>query len=135
VARLTVVNDSEEFLGVMSEVIREAGHRCTALKGETVTLDDIAASDPELLIIDLRLETGVLNDGWSIVVGARAHPRLADVPIIICSGDLQFMRERADEIAALADVHSLAKPFRLAEVEDLVKRLLERQPHASAGSA
>ena len=45
------------------------------------------------------------------------------------------MRERADEIAALADVHSLAKPFRLAEVEDLVKRLLERQPHASAGSA
>ena len=118
----------------MSEVIREAGHQCTALKGETVTLDDIAASYPELLIIDLRLETGVLNDGWGVVVGARAHPQLAEVPIIICSGDLQFMRERADEISAIADVHTLAKPFRLAEVEDLVKRLLERQPLSSTGS-
>ena len=130
-ARLTVVNDSDEFLGVMTEVIREAGHQCTALRGETVTLDDIAATDPELLIVDLRLESGVLNDGWGIVVGARAHPRLADVPIIICSGDVQFLRERADEIAALADVHTLAKPFRLAEVEDLVTRLLDR---ASSGS-
>ena len=101
-------------------------------QGRDVTLDEIAASDPELLIIELRLESGVLNDGWGIVVGARAHPQLADVPI--SSGDLQFMRERADEISAIADVHTLAKPFRLAEVEDLVKRLVERQPYTSASS-
>jgi CheY-like chemotaxis protein len=128
VARITVVNDSEEFLAVMRDVFDTLGHAPTVLNSVDVTVEDVASSRPQLLVVDLRLgSASVLEDGWALVVGARAHPDLADVPIIVCSGDVLFLRERAEEIAALADVHALEKPFGVSEVEELVRHLLERR--------
>ena len=127
-ARVTVVNDSDEFLGVMSDVLTEDGHVSHALKGADHSIDDIAATNPDLLIVDLRLGPESQVDGWSVIVAARAHDGLKDVPIILCSADLEALRRRADEIAAYADVHTLEKPFTLAQVEQLVSLLLDRAP-------
>jgi CheY-like chemotaxis protein len=127
IARITVVNDSEEFLGLMREVLDALGHTPTVLDGSKVTVEEIAGTHPHILVIDLHLGSPeVLDDGWALVVGSRAHPELADVPIVVCSGNVIYLRERAAEIAALADVHPLEKPFGLVDVEDLLRRLLER---------
>jgi CheY-like chemotaxis protein len=126
-ARVTVVNDSEEFLGVMHDILEALGHDGTTLKGETATVEEIADTAPDALVVDLILaDSKVLMDGWAIVLGARMHPKLAEVPIVICSGDVAFLRERADEIAALADVHPLAKPFGVTDLESLLDGLLSR---------
>src|SRR5918994_5802693 len=127
-ARITTINDNEEFLAVMRDVFDHLGHTPTVLQADDVTVEQVAASRPDLLVADLRLgSAAVLDDGWALIVGARAHPDLADVPIIVCSGDVLFLRERAAEIAALADVHALEKPFGVSEVEELVTHLLDRQ--------
>ena len=132
-ARITVVNDSEEFLAVMRDVFDTLGHTPTVLNGAQTSVDEVASSRPDLLVVDLRLgSAAVLDDGWALIVGARAHPDLADVPIIVCSGDVRFLRERAAEIAALADVHALQKPFGVSEVEELVTHLLDRRETRSA---
>jgi CheY-like chemotaxis protein len=132
-ARITVVNDSEEFLAVMQDVFDTLGHTPTVLNAEQVSVDAVASSRPDLLVVDLRLgSASVLDDGWALVVGARAHPDLAEVPVIVCSGDVLFLRERAEEIAALADVHALEKPFGVSEVEELVRKLLDRRETRSA---
>ena len=132
-ARITVVNDSEEFLAVMRDVFDTLGHAPTVLQSAKVTVEQVASSQPDLLVLDLRLgSASMLDDGWALIVGARAHPDLADVPIIICSGDVLFLRERAVEIAAMADVHSLEKPFGVSEVEELVRHLLDRRETRSA---
>ena len=125
-ARVTVVNDQPEYLGVMREVLDELGHEALALEGSTVTVDQIADAHPELLIVDLRMKNQVLNDGWGLIVAARAHPVLKDVPIVISSGDHEFLNRRAGEISALADVHPLPKPFAMEDVEELLDQLLER---------
>jgi len=131
-ARVTVVNDQPEFLGVMRDVLDELGHEALALEGSTVTVDQLADARPELLIVDLRMNNAVLNDGWGLIVAARAHPVLRDVPIVIASGDHEFLNRRAEEIGALADVHPLPKPFGMDDVEELLRRLLERTPSAEA---
>ena len=132
-ARITTINDNEEFLAVMRDVFDHLGHAPTVLQADHVTVEEVAASRPDLLVVDLRLgSASVLDDGWALIVGARAHPALKDVPIIVCSGDVHFLRRRAVEIAALADVHALEKPFGVGEVEELVRHLLERREARTA---
>jgi DNA-binding response OmpR family regulator len=46
------------------------------------------------------------------------------VPIILCSADVLALREREDELAAIAGVHVLTKPFSLHELEAAMNRLL-----------
>ena len=117
----------------MRDVFDTLGHSPTVLQSAKVTVEQVASSRPELLVVDLRLgSASILDDGWALIVGCRAHPDLADVPIIVCSGDVLFLRERAEEIAALADVHALEKPFGVSEVEELVRHLLERRETRSA---
>ena len=132
-ARITTVNDNEEFLAVMRDVFDHLGHTPTVLQADDVTVEQVAASRPDLLVVDLRLgSAAILDDGWALILAARAHPELANVPIIVCSGDVHFLRQRAEEIAALADVHALEKPFGVSDVEELVQRLLERREARTA---
>lgn len=126
--RITVVNDNPEFLELMAAVLDEdEGYAVTKFDGDATTIDEIAASDPQLLIIDLLLGG---QSGWEIVTLARSHGALADVPIIVCSADVTSLRNRAPELNEIGNVHVLPKPFGLDEVTELVDRLVgrERQP-------
>jgi len=104
--RITVVNDTPEFLELMDEILgREAGFDVSPLHGEQVTIDEIAGTRPDLLLIDLRLGGGNPT-GWDIVLMARVDERLREVPVIVCSADVQQLRQREEEMSAMADVPS-----------------------------
>lgn len=125
-ARVIVINNSDDFLGMMSDLLAATGHECIALKGEEQTVEDLAATKPDAMIVDLRLSPSLLTDGWALVLGARSHPDLEGVPIILATADHDYLRERSDEIAAMADVHPLPKPFSITDVEALLEQLLGR---------
>ncbi len=120
--RISVINDNPEFLELMSAILDDdAGYAVTLLTGDSTAVDDIAASSPDLIIVDLLLGGA---SGWDIVALARAHERLADVPIIICSADVVALRDRESELEEIGRVHVLAKPFGIDEVTALVERLI-----------
>jgi len=120
--RISVINDNPDFLDLMSAILDEdAGYEVTLVKGEQATIAEIADSRPDLLIVDLLLGGA---SGWEIVALSRAHPLLADVPIIICSADVIALRDREDEMKQIADLHVLAKPFGIDEMTRLVERLI-----------
>lgn len=123
--RITVVNDSAEFLELMRDILSDAGYHVSTYNGDTTGIDEIAGSRPDLLVIDLRLG-GSDPSGWDIALMARADEYLRDVPIIICSADTFQLRQRQSEMSALADIHVLPKPFGLSDAEELVGRLLAR---------
>ena len=120
--RITVINDNPDFLELMAAILDEdAGYEVTLLDGERTSVDEIAASDPRLLIVDLLLGGA---SGWELVALARSDSRLADTPIVVCSGDVTSLRDRAEELARIGDVHVLEKPFGIDEVTELVERLI-----------
>ena len=125
--RITVVNDNEQFLALMHDLLSEEGYDVKVVDGDTATIEKIAATDPDLLVIDLRLGS-TAPSGWDVLLMARAHEPLREIPVVLCSADIVELRARADEMAAIADVHVLEKPFRIEEAEELVRRLLEREP-------
>jgi DNA-binding response OmpR family regulator len=127
--RITVVNDNPDFLELMSAILDDdAGYEVALFDGEKVSIEDIAASDPTLLIVDLVL--GAVS-GWEIVTLSRAHAALAEVPILVCSADVSALRERADELARIGNVHVLEKPFSIDEITEVVERLVGRSVAAS----
>lgn len=129
--RISVVNDNPDFLELMSEILREeSGYDVSLFNGEEgFPIAELRASRPDLLIIDLLLGGA---SGWEIVTLARADKVLAPVPIIVCSGDVQQLKERAEELAAIGNIHILSKPFGVDDLTGLVATVLQRQPQASA---
>ena len=127
--RISVLNDNPDFLELMSAILDDdAGYDVLLFNGEETGIDQLAASDPNLIIVDLRLGGA---SGWEVVTLTRAHQRLADVPIIVCSADVAALRDRAEELESIGKVHVLAKPFGIDEITELVERLIGRAVPAS----
>ena len=120
--RIAVINDNPEFLELMSAILDEdAGYDVSLFTGDATAIDEIAAADPDLIIVDLLLGGA---SGWEIVALARADGRLADVPVIICSADVVALRDRTAELEQIGNVHVLPKPFGIDEITALVERLI-----------
>jgi CheY-like chemotaxis protein len=123
--RITVVNDSAEFLELMQELLEEdSGYDVTTIDGDTIQdVEPIRRSRPELLIIDLRWRRDGLA-GWDILMAVRDDAELRDLPIILCTGDLAGLEEHAEDITRDPMVETLPKPFQVAELEALVRRFV-----------
>jgi len=122
--RISVVNDNPDFLELMSAILdEETGYAVTLFDGETTSVAEIAAADPDLVIVDLLLGGA---SGWDIVALTRADDRLADRPILVCSADVAALRDKTDELAHIGNVHVLEKPFSIDQITDLVERLIGR---------
>jgi len=127
--RISVLNDNPDFLELMSAILDEdAGYDVQLFNGKETGIDELADSDPNLVIVDLLLGGA---SGWEIVTLSRAHQRLADVPIIVCSADVAALRDRGSELESIGKVHVLAKPFGIDEITGLVERLIGRAVPAS----
>ena len=120
--RISVVNDNPDFLELMQAILDEdAGYVVTVFDGEKTSIEEIAESDPDLVIVDLVLGGA---SGWEIVVLSRADERLASLPILVCSADVAALREKAEELERIGNVHILEKPFGIDEITDIVERLV-----------
>ena len=121
--RLTVVDNSPEVLALLGDVLRLDGTEVTLL--ESATLRDIEATDPDLLVIDLRLGTGGLA-GLEVVRLVRSRSGLQHLPVVICSADHDQIAQHQDELDRMNDVFTLPKPFSLDQLESCVSAALAR---------
>ena len=131
IARITVVNDNRDFLALMDEVLASLSHDVVPVSAKDASLDSIASTRPDVLIVDLHIN-GDPQKGWDVAMAAHQHPGLDETPLILCTGDHSFLREREEQIRALPDVHPLPKPFSIEDVDQLLGRLLEHSDPASA---
>ena len=123
--RITVVNDNPGFLDMMHALLEEgSGYDVTTIDGDKIhDVEPIRESRPELMIIDLRWREGGLA-GWDVLQAVRQDAELRELPIILCTGDLRGLEERAEAIAEDLYLATLPKPFQVAELEDLVRRFV-----------
>jgi len=124
-ARVTVINDSSDFLSLMREVITELGHEITGMEAVGTNIEDVVHSRPDPLIVVLRLEnTPQEVSGWETIILAKAHRDLLDVPVILATADVWEIKQRAKDLEQIAGVHVRTKPFDMDEMCDLIQKLL-----------
>jgi two-component system nitrogen regulation response regulator NtrX len=122
VANVTVVNDYPAFLELVDAMLTEAGHVVRSLDGQHASLDEIAATEPDLLIIDVLVH-GDAAIGWDVLALARTHDRLRTLPIIVCTAEVLQPEERLAELAH-GDIRVIEKPFKAEELYAAIDRLL-----------
>lgn len=123
-ARITVVNDNPEFLALMEEVLEDERYETTTIDGDRDdALDLVRGSRPELLILDLRLSSEGLR-GWDLAQEIRRDRRFEDLPVLLCSADLQALRDIEEQLKGHHAVEVLPKPFGIDHLTGSVDRLL-----------
>ena len=123
-ARVTVINDSSEFLDLMRDILTELGHEMVGMEAVEASIEQVVNTEPQLLIVDLRLEnTPQMMSGWELIVLARSHRALLGVPVILCSADFRELDKRANDLQQIADVHVMRKPFELDEMASRIDEL------------
>lgn len=74
-------------------------------------------------MIDLRMGRDELH-GWEIAQKVRADRTLNDLPVLVCSADVEALKAIAADLAAMPRVATLAKPFRIDDLTAVIDRLL-----------
>lgn len=121
--RITVVNDNAEFLSVMQDVLQDGTYPATLIDGgRENAVELIEASDPGVLVIDLRMGAEELH-GIDIVRAVRERPPLQGVPILVCSADQWALTNARGELEAMDRVSVLSKPFTIDELYSAIDRL------------
>jgi CheY-like chemotaxis protein len=123
-ARVTVVNDNEDFLDLIREILEDDRYEVTTIDGDRPdAIDLIRQSRPDLLMLDLRVGTDGMH-GWHVAQEVRKDPTLAGMPILICSADPIAMQDVEEELDAAHRTATIMKPFGIDDLTARIDQLL-----------
>jgi two-component system, OmpR family, alkaline phosphatase synthesis response regulator PhoP len=128
--RILVVDDDREIVRLMRGYLEQAGYLVLEAYDGQTAMHALQSERPDLLLLDLMLPD---RDGWDITRAIRAHPRLANTPIIMLTARV----EDVDKILGLelgADDY-VTKPFNPREVVARVNALFRRSGRGSPTAA
>lgn len=115
---ILIVEDDEDTAEVVCTLLEEAGYRAAAVHRGEIALDEISATSPDLVLLDIKLPD---MNGIDILRHVRSHSFL---PMIVLSGYGKD-RDRVIALEAGADDY-MSKPFSPEELVARVRALLRR---------
>jgi len=118
--RILIAEDYLPLAESLLQLLKGRGYQAEHAADGITALRAIAASPPELLILDLKLP-GL--HGVDLLKKLRQSPRTAHLPVIIVTGVYKGEQSR-QAAAALGVRHYLEKPFRAGDLLNAVSQLL-----------
>ena len=118
--RIFIVEDDPVMLRMVADYLEQHNMHAVPASGRQEMIRHFTASEPDLVILDLRLGH---EDGFDLLREIRSR---SDVPIIITTGD---RRDEIDRVVGLelgADDY-VTKPFSLRELLARIRAVLRRQ--------
>lgn len=116
-SRITVINDDTAFLQLMYELLTDEGYETKIYRETTAIHATLRQEQPDLVIIDIRMEQP--STGWQVLEMLRLDPVTSDIPVIVCSADINDLRAKA-ELLERSGYGALAKPFDLDDLLTMV---------------
>ena len=126
-ARICIVEDDPVMLRMVGDYLEQHNMRVISASGRQEMARLFAAGEPDLVVLDLRLDQ---EDGLDLLREIRTR---SDIPVIITTGD---RRDEIDRVVGLelgADDY-VTKPFSLRELLARIRAVLRRQEAGRATS-
>lgn len=101
-------DDSPDILALLRDILEGEGYR-VSMSDEMLSLPAIRRTGPDLVILDHMLEDGA-GSGWELLREIRRDPELAGLPVVVCTGAVQRVRDQGDELRRLG-AQVVLKPF------------------------
>ncbi|HKL25114.1 MAG TPA: response regulator [Desulfuromonadales bacterium] len=118
--RILIAEDNLTLAKGLADLLRKRSFAVTTRSDGAAALQEIAASPPDLLLLDLRLP-GL--HGIELLKKLRRSPQAPDLPVIIMSG--VYKGEKYRQAAhSLGVEHYLEKPFRAKNMINAVEKVL-----------
>jgi CheY-like chemotaxis protein len=118
--RILVVDDQPSIRGILETALSEAGADVWCVPDGPTAITLLETASPELILLDLAMPG---MNGWQVLEALSGQPRTASIPVVLetSAEDFpSFQRARRHGVAAFVN-----KPFRLAEVVETCRRILE----------
>jgi CheY-like chemotaxis protein len=120
-ARVFVANDDQGFLELMRELLQDEDYQVTTLHASDEAYKEIKGAAADLVILDMTLEHP--DAGWLVLQLLKLDPETVDIPVIICSAAVGYLRERRNEIEKMG-CYVVEKPFDLEMLLGAVREAL-----------
>ena len=125
-ARIVLMNDSEELLEMLRDLLQSEGHEVFIYSYAIDEMKKLEQVKPELIILDIMM--GASNPkGWSTLQKIKLYAPLASTPIIVCTAAEVFVREQEGYLISKG-VATLLKPFDIDELLTAVQKALDLSP-------
>jgi len=124
---IIIANDDTTYLGLMQELLTEEGYRVEVAPVDGDAYPIIRDKQPDLIILDIRLSNP--DSGLLVLDLVRLDPTTTNIPILLCSTNLDIFPDRAERLKATG-CETIAKPFRLHEMVTKIHGLLGDPPKA-----
>ena len=120
---VAVLDDDERFAELVDVVLGDEGYRVAHLDaGLEDPVRAVRRTKPDLLMLDLH---GVGEEGGlELLKRLRGDAAHAGLPILVCSGDVQQLRQHATELSRMPRLTMLEKPFGIHVLVGTVEGLL-----------
>ena len=118
--RILVVDDQASIRGVLEVALSEAGADVRTAPDGAAGIEMVRLNHPELILLDLAMPG---MTGWQVLEALQGSPKTSSIPVVLQTSAedySSFDRARKLKVAAF-----LSKPFRLSEVIETCRRILE----------
>lgn len=117
--RILVIDDSSTVRETLGRILTQAGHEVETADSGEQGLERALAQVPELIFLDILLP-GI--NGFATLRQLRKEPTMADVPVVMISGNLQATEQFF--LGQIGAEDFLPKPFTAEDVSDCLARLI-----------
>lgn len=118
-ARILIIEDQAQIRDNLVRFLRLEGHEVAFAEDGVVGLEAVRAAPPELVICDFMMPR---MDGFAVLAALQADQVLRQLPFIMLSASAE--PERLEKAVAMGASAYVTKPFRLAEIRELLRRHL-----------
>jgi DNA-binding response OmpR family regulator len=123
-SKIMVINDTQEILELFAEILQSEGYEVSLHSYSTRELDDVRRAAPDLIISDHPPFQE--EKGWQFVQKLKMSRDVADIPVIICTTSLKWLRANVDEgWLAAKRITIVPKPFNVDELLQEVRVMLD----------
>jgi two-component system response regulator AtoC len=119
-ARILIIDDDPAMVSVISDICREQGHQTVAFNSGQKALENLPSQSPHLVISDLKMDR---VGGLEILRSCREL--LPQIPVILITAYAKV--ESALEAMRNGAYDYLTKPFKIDELQLVIRRALENQ--------
>jgi signal transduction histidine kinase/CheY-like chemotaxis protein len=112
---LFAINGDPDFLDLVRILFQRAEYNVTTTNFVPATFDQIAALDPDILLVDLVWGQ---RAGWDLLERLNAEARTRGIPVVVLSTSPAYLERVEADPERYGGQAVLAKPF---EVEDLLR--------------
>jgi CheY-like chemotaxis protein len=120
---ILVIEDDPRSIKLMELILDSQGYQAVVARTGKEGLAAARSHRFDVILLDLMLPE---VDGFEVLGQLQADPDLADVPVVVTSARARPTTK--EEAAGLGADFYLTKPYRKAELLDLLASLLKRDP-------